>query len=213
MFNRDKKESGYAFFDVDRPLADIFISKPHQVKNALINCKIAADSTQISEAQRDEMRRKLFVSNLPLNTSDLDLLRIFEPYAQLSKAYLVRNRFDGSCKTFGFVVFQTSESLGEFLKFAPILTFRGRKLNIRKAVDRLTQKYSKNAENQENKNIRRTYLSSGVHVNYLASSKLAQAIRKSIYLNERTENYRFNRGKPLPGPREPLLGNREFRDL
>lgn len=213
MFNRDKKESGYAFFDVDASMADIFISKPHQVKNALINCKIAADSTQISEAQRDEMSRKLYVSNLPYNTSDLDLLKIFEPYAQLSKAYLVRNRFDGSCKNFGFVLFQYSEDLEEFLKFPPLLIFRGRKLNMKKAVDRLTQKNNKYNESLENKKFKGTYFSDGIRVNYFIGSNLAQAIRNSIFLNEKSENYRFNRGNSLPGPQEPMPGNRGFLAL
>lgn len=205
MYNRDQKESGYAFFDIDASKADFFVSQPHQVRNALINCKIAADTSQISEAQKDEMDRKLYVSNLPHNTSDLDLLKIFLPHARLSKAYLVRNRSDGSCKNFGFVVFQSSRDLDAFLSTPQFLIYRGRKLTIKKAVDRLTQK-NKRLNDQHSANHYNVALRAHeVGINYLIGSKMAQILRKSKFLNESEDNYRFIRQISLPRPpRGPL---------
>ena len=101
------RDSGYAFLDVDRLKAADFVRKPHQVINTLINCKIAADTTKISQFEKDEMDRKLYVSNLPPHSTDLDLMRLFEPYGNLKRAYLVRNRSDGTCKNFGFVIFKS----------------------------------------------------------------------------------------------------------
>lgn len=59
----------------------------------------------IQQSQKSEMERKLYVSNLPPKTTDVELLDLFQQFGPVSKAYMVRNRVDGSCKNFGFVVF------------------------------------------------------------------------------------------------------------
>lgn len=140
MYNREHKDSGYAFFEVDRQISHFITQRPHQIGDALINCKVAAMDCDISEVQRNEMERKLFVSNLPSNTKDLELYNFFECFGSLTKAYMVRNRQDGSCKKFGFVVFEQVDDLEEILASQKPIKFKGRKLTIKKAVDRMTQK-------------------------------------------------------------------------
>lgn len=145
VYNRDRRESGYAFFDVEAFRAAVIVDRPHLVKHALINCKVAADSDQISQVQKNEMERKIYVSNLPPGTSDLDLFQLFEVFGKLSKAYLVRNRQDGTCKNFGFVIFQRQQDVEALLKAPPCVKFRHRKVTIKQAVDRQTQKQLKQA--------------------------------------------------------------------
>ena len=140
MYNRENKDSGYAFFEVDRQISHSITQRPHQIGDALINCKVAAMDCDISEVQKNEMERKAFVSNLPLNTKDLELYNFFECFGSLTKAYMVRNRQDGSCKKFGFVVFEQVADLEEVLSNQKPIKFKGRKLTIKKAVDRMTQK-------------------------------------------------------------------------
>lgn len=82
------------------------------------------------------MQRKLFVSNLPVKTTDMDLLNIFQRFGPISKVYMVRNRNDGSCKNFGFVVFQKIEDATRLLNTSETLKLRGRRIRLRKAVDR-----------------------------------------------------------------------------
>lgn len=196
MYNKDKKESGYAFFDVESDRAESFVAKPHLVKHALINCKIAADNSKISQVQKDEMERKLYVSNLPPGTSDIDLLHLFEPFGRLTKAYLVRNRLDGSCKNFGFVIFQEQKDVEALLQDFPTIKFRQRKLTVKQAVDRQTQKHLKKTSLRPHyESIRRR-----ASEERMCSSKL-QLLNRTTQLNEEESNYKFN----IPLPRRPRI--------
>lgn len=191
MYNKERKDSGYAFFDVDNYSARAFISAPHQVKTALINCKIAADSSMISDVQKEEMKRKLYVSNLPPNSTDLDLVHLFENFGELTKAYLVRNRTDGSCKNFGFVIFKFIEDMQEFLSEPRVLKFKGRKLTIKQAVDRQTQKNAKTSPDCSDDQLRGQ--SGRLGTCHLASiSAKTKVLKRSKELDEKADNYRLN---------------------
>lgn len=190
MYNKDKKESGYAFFDVDSDRAYDFVVEPHLIKNALVNCKIAADSTRISQVQKDEMTRKLYVSNLPPSATDLDLLRLFEGYGKMTKAYMVRNRSDGSCKNFGFVIFQSISDIDNFLKTPRVIKFKGRKLTIKQAVDRQTQRNLRKPTLQTlNENQNEDNQSSGT----IHHSTKAMILKKASLLTDNPTNYRLNK--------------------
>lgn len=208
-FNKEKKECGYAFFEVDYPTSDLIVAQPHLIGDALINCKLAADNTKIAQTQKDEMERKIFVSNLPMNTTDLDLYYYFGEIGKLSKAYMVRNRFDGTTKNFGFVIFQTHNELQKVLRMAENLSFRGRKISVRQARDRVTQKVilstpviAKFTDETMDPNVGST-----------EESTLSQALRVSYNLNQSTTNYRLNidscRIQAPPRPCTPELNARK----
>ena len=192
MYNKDRKHSGYAFFDVDACKADTFVAKPHLIKNALINCKIAADNSKISQVQKDEMERKLYVSNLPSNTTDLDLLHLFQSFGKLTKAYLVRNRSDGSCKNFGFVIFQSMTDLQNVLNNPRVIKFKGRKLTIKQAVDRQTQCINRKTQNNPSLEVKDFHFPAYDEHEY---STKEQILKRSTLLNQLKRNYRFNKGK------------------
>ena len=46
---------------------------------------------------------KLFVGNLPGNASDSDLADLFRPFGKVTSAHVVRTRFSGRSRGFGFV--------------------------------------------------------------------------------------------------------------
>jgi len=200
MYNKDRKESGYAFFDVDHNRAQHFVAEPHLIKNALVNCKIAADSTRISQVQKDEMKRKLYVSNLPPTTTDLDLLRLFEPFGKMTKAYMVRNRSDGSCKNFGFVIFQSVTDIEHFLNTSRVVKFKGRKLTIKQAVDRQTQRsLKKNTLQTLNENQSEDSWSSDT----VYCSTKALILKKASLLTDSPTNYRLNKVPRCRGLENP----------
>lgn len=203
VYNKDRTDSGYAFFNVDREIADVIVEGPHQLRNALINCKIAADSTNLSQVQKEEMKRKLYVSNLPANTSDLDLLRLFESFGRLTKAYLVRNRLDGTSKNFGFVIFETLSDFEGFLAFPRTIKFKGRKLTIKRAVDRQTQKSLRKSQGE--RLVEEPDCDRGLRSSYCTSSTPTKqlVLKQSELLNENEGNYRLN-PRLLPRRRQNL---------
>jgi hypothetical protein len=212
MYNRENKDSGYAFFEVDRQISHFITQRPHLVGDALINCKVAAMDCDISEVQRNEMERKLFVSNLPSNTKDLELYNYFESFGALTKAYMVRNRQDGSCKKFGFVVFEQVADLEEILSSQKPIKFKGRKLTIKKAVDRMTQKTIQKkssatcAQSFFLNNQLHLLSERGLHQPLTRTAEQFEGSRKdssettkililshALELDETTDNYRLNR--------------------
>ena len=46
---------------------------------------------------------KLFVGNLPVSTSDHDLVELFRPFGEVTSAYVARARYSGRSRGFGFV--------------------------------------------------------------------------------------------------------------
>ena len=47
--------------------------------------------------------KKLFIGNLPTNTSEMDLHDIFSKYGAVRSSKIVSDIFSGQCKGFGFI--------------------------------------------------------------------------------------------------------------
>ena len=139
----------------------------------------------IQQSQRSEMDRKVFVSNLPSKTSDIDLLEIFRPFGSIVKAYLVRNRTDGYCKNFGFVVFQNIEDVQGLLEVTQPIKYKGRRICLKQAVDRLSIR--KPSPITESKNSFNSLYSQNQE-----SSAKQMITRLASCLNESMDNYRLN---------------------
>lgn len=204
MFTRDQKESGYAFFEMKTSTAEKVCSRPHLLADALVNCKVAAAEDSITEAQRDEMERKLFVSNLPPGTSDIELFTLFRPLAPLAKAYMVRQRTDGSPKNFGFVVFSTADDLAVVLANPPVLRLRGKRVAFQQAQDRQTQRAARRGKTTPSTPSTPTSVQSPSFSSSSSAKSCLLAITNKIETN--TQNYRFNQPKSLE------LKNIQLRD-
>lgn len=150
MYNENMRESGYAFFGVSADMVKEIISRPHIIGDTLINCKIAVDNTNIVEVQKEEMDRKIYVCNLPKNTSDVDLYYLFKQYGDVTKAYMVKNLNNGLPKQFGFVVFRTKEHIESLLASTPVIIYRGMEVQVRKAQDRQRSKPNEADNNNNN---------------------------------------------------------------
>ena len=46
---------------------------------------------------------KLYVGNLPIDTSDTDLEGLFSPFGEVTAAHVTRTKFSGLSRSFGFV--------------------------------------------------------------------------------------------------------------
>ncbi len=54
--------------------------------------------------------KKLFIGNLPGNTTDKDLVALFEPFGRVHSYRLVRDMFTRQCKGFGFIEMEGHEA-------------------------------------------------------------------------------------------------------
>ncbi len=54
--------------------------------------------------------KKLFIGNLPANTSEKDLLALFSEFGTVRSTKLVTDIFSGQCKGFGFIEMEGHEA-------------------------------------------------------------------------------------------------------
>ena len=76
----------------------------------------------------------LFVSNLPWDTSDAELVEVFSPYGQVAAATVAMDRESGRSRGFGFVSMSSGESVERAIDDLDGATLAGRPLLVKKAV-------------------------------------------------------------------------------
>ena len=56
------------------------------------------------------MANKVFVGNLSWGVDDNQLKELFTPFGEITEATIIKNKFNGRSKGFGFVTFTTEEA-------------------------------------------------------------------------------------------------------
>ena len=129
----EKQESGCAILEIRTCFKQELLQKPHKIKSFLLSCRLHTSREKVP-GKMEELQRKIFVSNLPTRTTDLDLYNTFSPFGQVEKAFVVKNR-DGSLKNFGFVVFSSGDEKNKVISLNRPIRFRNRKLSYKQARD------------------------------------------------------------------------------
>lgn len=88
---------------------------------------------RVGEASSIDHRRSVFVGNLPFDLKDLTLRRHFEACGQVEAVRLVRDRSSGLGKGFGYVLFQSADSVQLALKLDGS-KLEGRSLRVKRSV-------------------------------------------------------------------------------
>lgn len=84
-----------------------------------------------------EENKKIFVKNIPFNTSDEELTEYFSKYGTVIKAEILKNADNGQSKGVGIVEFKTLEEKNALLNMnTEELEINGRKLEVREARDK-----------------------------------------------------------------------------
>lgn len=81
------------------------IARDHYLLNRKIICRQFFHGKQKETFLKDLNQRRIFIRNLPVYISDLDLRSLFQVYGSVNKAYAIRDEF-GESKGFGYVCFE-----------------------------------------------------------------------------------------------------------
>ncbi|HLA23258.1 MAG TPA: RNA-binding protein [Candidatus Nanoarchaeia archaeon] len=76
---------------------------------------------------------KVYVGNLPFNVDDDKLLKIFEAYGEVEEATVLKDKFSGRSKGFGFVTFKNDENAQKAIGEMNDKEVEGRKLKVNEA--------------------------------------------------------------------------------
>ncbi len=86
---------------------------------------------------------RIYVGNLPYSVTDEDLREVFGEYGELASAEVLKDKFSGQSKGFGFVDMPNSAEAETAIKELNESVFKGRKLTVNEARPREQQRPSR----------------------------------------------------------------------
>ncbi len=82
------------------------------------------------------MTKKIYVGNLPFSTSDEELANIFQPYGEVSSSRVVKDRYTGRSRGFGFVEMDNDEAAEKAINELNGSSIEGRAIKVSEARPR-----------------------------------------------------------------------------
>jgi len=82
---------------------------------------------------------RIYVGNLPYSVTDEDLREVFGEYGELAAAEVIKDKFSGQSKGFGFVDMPNNGEADSAIKELNESVFKGRKLTVNEARPREQQ--------------------------------------------------------------------------
>ncbi|MEA3278783.1 MAG: RNA-binding protein [Pseudomonadota bacterium] len=79
---------------------------------------------------------RIYVGNLPYSVTDEDLRDTFSEYGELASAEVVKDKFSGQSKGFGFVDMPNNSEADQAIKSLNDTDMQGRKLTVNEARPR-----------------------------------------------------------------------------
>lgn len=79
------------------------------------------------------MSKKLYIGNLSWNTTDAQLNEMFSQYGELEDVFIMKDKFSGRSKGFGFVTFVNDEDGDKAIAECNGKEFDGRALTVDEA--------------------------------------------------------------------------------
>jgi len=79
------------------------------------------------------MSVKVYVGNLPFGVADDDLKEMFSQYGEVEEAVVIKDKFSGRSKGFGFVTFANEESAQKAISEMNGKEVQGREIKVNEA--------------------------------------------------------------------------------
>ena len=79
------------------------------------------------------MSKKVYVGNLVYEVSDKDLAEMFSSYGEITEAIVIKDKYSGRSKGFGFVTFANNESADKAISEMNGKDVQGRALTVNEA--------------------------------------------------------------------------------
>ena len=83
-----------------------------------------------------EDKMKLYVGNLPFGVDDAKLKELFSTYGEVSEAIVIKDKFSGRSKGFGFVTLADDEAGKKAIEEMNGKSVEGREIKVNEAMAR-----------------------------------------------------------------------------
>lgn len=91
----------------------------------VIEIKPVWTKKELADRLEDDKRKKLFVSNLPTNTTNQDLISYFELFGEVSNGFIIKDPETNLNKTYGYVIFKEIEGYETAFGYSKPHIFKG----------------------------------------------------------------------------------------
>lgn len=78
---------------------------------------------------------KLFIGGFPLESSELELVQLVSPYAEVSTIKIVRDKVSKKCKGYAFLEVKDEASADRAMDALDGLSLKGKPLSVNKVID------------------------------------------------------------------------------
>jgi RNA recognition motif-containing protein len=79
------------------------------------------------------MGSKIYVGNLPFSVDDNGLKELFAPFGEIAEAVVIKDKYSGRSKGFGFVTFASEESTAKAIADMNEKEVDGRSIKVNEA--------------------------------------------------------------------------------
>ena len=128
-YRSNKQCAGYGYFfcNEDSNISTL-TDTPHYHKGRSLECRLYLSGEELKKYQEKFNKRRLYIGNLPLGTTDEQLFEFFNHISPVMRAYTLEKPDDDG-KWFGFVVFKNESALEDVQ--SQVLHLKGNLLEVK----------------------------------------------------------------------------------
>lgn len=104
--------------------------KNHTIKERVVTCRDYLKGDQLNQAKESKNSKKIYINNLPSNTTNEDIVKAFSVFGPVEVGYTLKNEDGSKSKGFGFVTFVQHQSSEMALKSEINILIHGKRVEI-----------------------------------------------------------------------------------
>jgi RNA recognition motif-containing protein len=105
-------------------------------KAFILGCEIFDKKRSAGDEQKLESRMNIYVGNLSYQTTEDDVRQAFEGYGQVTSVNIIKDKYSGESKGFGFVEMASKDEASEAMNSLNNTELNGRNMNVNEAKPR-----------------------------------------------------------------------------
>lgn len=127
---------GFAYLTVKEKAAyDRLLSEPVIFQGRVIDVKPMWKKKELGDKLEEEKKKKIFVSNLPQDLTNSELMAYFSKFGQVANAFIIKDPDTEGYKDYGYVVFKDLETIDRIINQAFNLVIGGQPLSVERCTN------------------------------------------------------------------------------
>jgi RNA recognition motif-containing protein len=116
---------GFAYLTVkEKATYDRLLAETVVFQGRVIDVKPMWKKKELGDKLEEEKKKKIFVSNLPQDLTNPELMAYFSRFGQVLNAFIIKDPDTAGCKDYGYVIFKDLESIEKLASEKSILVLK-----------------------------------------------------------------------------------------